>query len=596
MSVQKIAGNLLSCTNENTAALVNIKFDLSLIRCEPLAEFLPVGRALTPLRKQEAESGDIHRTACILGFLFNDSVPDTPALRKAFGSRVSKILSHPDINPQGTQEHGPFQAFIGADGTSIWAAATSGDASISVLLLACLLANAFDSKAATALWVELIKERKRSILRQLENGKFLNPNTEAAARHEISRQDLAKWDASVRSWKRRADLFMHREKIQLALIAENLNIPYPGGSSTCEKVTVTWKRAMEVLENLLNNHPQQACDRAILLGISSWHLYPDLLVFKDSPKKVEFHDIPSAVLTLGIEYIHRPSDDFIRWSLALSHLRYYGDPVPVHGTEGLPRVPFSQLWLITLGILYRQWNIRNSDMARAVQWFAQLGNKLKLASASHYPELSWLLKLCLAAAGVGPGTEETSLRLVKFGWRRGINFLGRDNLNVHTPFFGLCNRITIKALHQESERERGIEFIRQHLSLLSWKSGTGLISFDDEIMNCEYTEWATVSPIVQPSEGANPPEAPGTAKHARWIRIHQDPSHPGFDRIVTERRMAIEKVRFSSWRKMNTTLLQRSPSLGERTTSGVTLLQHSVAITNPAIQCYSSLQMNRLSP
>jgi hypothetical protein len=115
----KLTTAIVSGMNENTVALVNVNFDLSLFRCEPLAEFLPVGLALTPSRKREGEFGDIHHTACILGFLFQDIIPDTPELRKAFGNRVSEILSRPDVNPRGTKEHGPFKDFIGAEGTGI---------------------------------------------------------------------------------------------------------------------------------------------------------------------------------------------------------------------------------------------------------------------------------------------------------------------------------------------------------------------------------------------------------------------------------------------------------------------------------------------
>ena len=549
MSLGKLANSLVSVTNENTVALVNAKVELSLFRCEPLAEFLPIGKALTPSRKKEAETGDIHRTASILGFLFNDTLPDTPALTKAFGNRVSEILSHPDINPQGTTDHGPFQPFIGADGTSIWAAATSGDASIGVLLLACLLANNFDAKVAIATWVELIDERKTHIESQRGNRKILNPHTLVAAECEISREEIARWDASVRSWLRRADLFMRRQKTQFALIAENLMVPQPTGRSVLENVSIVWRQAMEVMEGLLSNISQDVDDRAILLGIPAWHLYPDLLVLRDGNKKVEFKDpqIPSsAVLTLGTEYKQRSSGDYVRWSLALSHLRFYGDPVPVRSKEGLSRVPFSQLWLFALGVLYRQWNIRVSDMTRASEWFAHVGNKLRSVSADGSPELSWLLKLCSAASSMmGHGHEEMALRLVKYGWRRGTNFLGTDGLNVHTPFFGLCNPVTIKALHQTSAWECGIDFIRQHLSLLKWTPDSAIISSQGRIMDCTYTEWATIGPISLPHDvHADPAAEANTApitKHARWIRVHHTPSHPGFERVLMERRRAIEQ-------------------------------------------------------
>jgi hypothetical protein len=89
-----------------------------------------------------------------------------------------------------------------------------------------------------------------------------------------------------------------------------------------------------------------------------------------------------------------------------------------------------------------------------------LGLKLKLALTDVPLEFSWLSKLCAAAAAA---EEETSLKLVKYGWRRGATFFVSS---IPTPFFGLCNPLTIRSLHQEDALECGVEFIRQHLSIL----------------------------------------------------------------------------------------------------------------------------------
>ena len=266
-SLGKMTNAAVSLTNENTFALVNINLDFSLFQLKPAEEFLPVGSALTVRRRQEAETGPTHRTACKLGFLFHEVIPDTPKLIKAYGLRVSEILSHPGINPQGTESDGPFQFFVGADCTSTWAAATSG--SIGVLLLACMLADAWDAKKATAIWVEMIEERKAMIRAAAEANKLINPHTSAAAQQEYTRAELASWDASVRAWLRRANASMKVRRTQFALIEQNLTIPYPRGTSTYETVRLTWTRAMEVLEKLLDNVPQEGYDRAVIRGISA---------------------------------------------------------------------------------------------------------------------------------------------------------------------------------------------------------------------------------------------------------------------------------------------------------------------------------------
>lgn len=89
-SLGKLNVSRVAVQIENTLALVNINLDFSLWRCAPSPEYHPVGLALTLKRKHEAEKGEIHRTACKLGFLFHELVPETPRLFKTFGSRVPK--------------------------------------------------------------------------------------------------------------------------------------------------------------------------------------------------------------------------------------------------------------------------------------------------------------------------------------------------------------------------------------------------------------------------------------------------------------------------------------------------------------------------
>lgn len=102
-------------------------------------EFQGLGKALSRQRREVAEDGSTHITARKLGALFANEVPKTPKLLEAYGIRVSEIAGSGVINPQGLKQHGVFADYIGADGTSIWAAATSGRNAISVHLLACML-------------------------------------------------------------------------------------------------------------------------------------------------------------------------------------------------------------------------------------------------------------------------------------------------------------------------------------------------------------------------------------------------------------------------------------------------------------------------
>ncbi len=98
---------------------MNINLDFALFRCKPAQEFLSVGSALTVRRRQKPRQAQRTEPPASLDSL----TPQSSS--KPTGCRVSEILSHPGIHPQGTESNGPFQSFVGADCTSIWAAATS---------------------------------------------------------------------------------------------------------------------------------------------------------------------------------------------------------------------------------------------------------------------------------------------------------------------------------------------------------------------------------------------------------------------------------------------------------------------------------------
>lgn len=91
------------------------------------------------------------------------------------------------------------------DGTSIYAAATSGSSAIAIHLLACMLARSWPAPVATSIWVELVAERKRELEKNIDDSQLQGILARAAAQQEISRDQLVVWDASARAWLRTAD-------------------------------------------------------------------------------------------------------------------------------------------------------------------------------------------------------------------------------------------------------------------------------------------------------------------------------------------------------------------------------------------------------
>lgn len=132
--------------------------------------------------------------------------------------------------------YGPFGQFVGADGTTLWAAATSGIPAIGVYLLSCLLAWVWDAKEAIALWVKLVKQRQKEIQDAYEQNHIVSASAMFVARQEISREDLSRWDKSARSWLHSADRTKVVQCDQLKVIIISLPLPLTAASSTYASV------------------------------------------------------------------------------------------------------------------------------------------------------------------------------------------------------------------------------------------------------------------------------------------------------------------------------------------------------------------------
>jgi hypothetical protein len=125
-TISKITNSLASATNVFTAAIANFSFDFSLMKVEAPVEFHDLGRGLSDQRRTAAENGTPHMAARKLGALFKDIPPSTPQLVKAYGTRASEVAGLQAVNWQGDQSSSLFSIHAGVDGTSVWAAATSG--------------------------------------------------------------------------------------------------------------------------------------------------------------------------------------------------------------------------------------------------------------------------------------------------------------------------------------------------------------------------------------------------------------------------------------------------------------------------------------
>ncbi|KAF2728667.1 hypothetical protein EJ04DRAFT_569335 [Polyplosphaeria fusca] len=331
-SIGRLQASLAAATNEVTVAAANINFDFTLIKAEAPKEYQILGGHLSQRRKEKAEFGTLHVTARRFGALFQGVCPHTPKLVQAYGTRVSEIAEaakklNPPENPKAM-----FAGHSGIDGTSIWAAATSSVTALHIQLLACMLARLCNGSEAISVWVELIEGRRKEIASNFESGQSLPFSTyTAAVRGEIARSDIADWDASARAWLRTADAVKRKKQKQLMLILENIDVPVTEDKNVLSAVVVDWTSALNSMELLISGTHRAVRGGPTILGLSAWHIYPNMIILERNNPEVCMNDplvAPSGTFTIGI----RPAADHrgAHWSLSLAHLRYYGHPISTH--------------------------------------------------------------------------------------------------------------------------------------------------------------------------------------------------------------------------------------------------------------------------
>ena len=533
----KLTGNFISASNENNLALAHLKFDWSLVKVEAPREYSGFGEALSHRRRVDAEDGIDHRTARRLGALFEQLIPDTPHLIKAYGVRATEIAQTSNINPRGSSKDGPFESYVGADGTAMWAAATSGVPALGVYLLACLLARAWGAKEATAMWVEIVELRRKEIVSGFQNHNVVSESSRMVLYQDISRDDLARWDASARAWLQSADRAKLRQQTQLVLLIKNLQLPGSSGQSMYSQIIDSWRQAMGGLDRLIRGEPQNICNMAILCAYSAWHIYPDLIVLGKEIRQIKFEDEcvnPSGVGNIGYSRREPGVDTRMTWSLALSHLRYYGDPVIVKSDLPSSRITIHQLHLVALGSLFSHWHISQRDVGPASQWFMCLWDQLRInvsdTDKHQAPEgLDWLQYFAEAASKTDCADlviKKEVDDLVAYGIRRAKRLLGAGTQSL-IPYFGLGNPCILAGLSQTNKGERGLAYLRQVAERNGLTSSDAFIGVRHKILMHGRVFWLqeffTAVPHTRASNKRNEQGSHvNTRLHGRWLYLPQD--------------------------------------------------------------------------
>lgn len=521
---------LNSIRASNTNALVNVGLELNIFTkrlVQPPAEYAGVGQHLAPSRRQEAQDGTRHAIARKLGLLFRDKalLPSTPELIRAYGTRSSEIARSSAANPQGNSSHGAFAGLIGADATTLWAAATSGWTSIQCHLLACLLARIWDSPEATSIWVEIVAARKDELKKRLAQQGELEQEVLFVVDEDISRTDLLDWDASARAWLRVADKVMAKQQTQVRLIVDNLSISVNAKPNTYESVMEAWSSAMTQMEKLLLGVPLQVHSGDILLGLVSWHLYPDMEYLSTRRQTIGQKDPlleGRGLLTVGLEPSPRINEDnrSLYWSLPLSHLRYYGR-LPVSRTQSFrttdhDRVSIDEMLWAMICAYIQPWDDGSVPTRQILEFVSDIAFDFQRICLESLPSwknspTSWLRLLGEICTEYKDKLDEPRVRRLRM--------LGQRNPTEYSPFQGVFNLSTY--LRASNSLEDKIQILRNKASALSQELRPGDYEFlivygfpPESETKTPYT-WFEVA-TVRPERAIRPQDENKSPQDRRW--------------------------------------------------------------------------------
>ena len=257
---------------------------------------------------------------------------------------------------------------------------------------------------------------------------------------------------------------------------------YPLASNSIQEKIAQVKIALVFMESILKGMPQRVQSGALLLGLSAWHLYPDMEVHGSITKRIRQKDqlVPTSVMvTLGLEIV-AGADMGVYWSLPLAHLHFYGDPVQSTQFTGrdASRIPAEQLIYVVLGVIFCNWVETSSSIHLALRCLSKIRCCIKRATQVDgareaatreaegirklFEECGWLNILLSSAESFDKLPEhgkEVPNQLMATGFRRFDGMLDKEN--PLPRFFGLLNVRKILPLLRTDTVEEHIRILRR---------------------------------------------------------------------------------------------------------------------------------------
>ena len=119
-----------------------------------------------------------------------------------------------------------------------------------------------------------------------------------------------------------------------------------------------------------------------LLGLCTWHIYPDIHAIGIKATTIEQKDSlvnNDGLLTIGLRNAGDAGPTGVSWLMPLAHMRFYRKPVVSQVSIGSTssRVPFDRGMQVILGALTSEWPSSHVDLAKLARFLVLFADSLR---------------------------------------------------------------------------------------------------------------------------------------------------------------------------------------------------------------------------
>jgi hypothetical protein len=255
------------------------------------------------------------------------------------------------------------------------------------------------------------------------------------------------------------------------LIINNIDRSLKSSDNLYTNVHDAWCNAMTFMDKIASGMALSIETPDVLLGLSSWHLYPDMAVLPGETKHVSQNDslVPTgAVVTDGLSSENSGRGNGLTWTIPLATLKYYGRPKPVTSCTSVNSllVPFEKCVQVAIGCLVHTWESAGVP-EDVLQFLIALSDRCELerkfkhpSSLNENPIPGWINLLAEQGRRYLIAKEQERrdiLRFINLGRIRFRSFL--DNTALIPNAFGFSDFHTFFESHNLSDHIK-IKFLR----------------------------------------------------------------------------------------------------------------------------------------